>query len=86
VYLQPWNLARCEVILWRFWRREDCKFVLNRNRCLMESGFGKRGKALVRLATGFYLQTLAGVGSAHRSRDAAVAEKGGYVTNAAMNF
>ena len=52
----------------------------------MESGFGKRGKALVRLATGFYLQTLAGVGSAHHSRDAAVAEKGGYVTNAAMNF
>jgi hypothetical protein len=60
VYLQPWDVVRCEVILWWFWRLDGGQFVINRRPCLMESGFGKRGKALERLATGFYLQTLAG--------------------------
>jgi len=45
-----------------FWRLKDWKFALSRRQGLMESGFGKTGKALVRLAAGFCLQTLAGSG------------------------
>jgi hypothetical protein len=46
------------------WIQKAWGFFLNGRKCLVESGFDKAGKALVRLAAAFCLQTQTGTGQA----------------------